>query len=66
MIPLDYITEWRVHAPWPQLSQVEQDLVFKRAYDALEDEFAALAALLDARLQEGLTPQSKGTMINRQ
>ncbi len=23
MIPLDYITAWRVHAPWPQLSQVE-------------------------------------------
>lgn len=31
MIPLDYITAWRTHAPWPQLSQVEQDLVICRA-----------------------------------
>ena len=31
MIPLDYITEWRNHAPWPQLSQVEQDLIISRA-----------------------------------
>jgi DNA-binding XRE family transcriptional regulator len=31
------------------------DPEFKIAYDALEDEFAALAALLDARLQAGLT-----------
>ncbi len=31
MIPLDYITAWRTHAPWPQLSQVEQDLVISRA-----------------------------------
>ncbi len=31
MIPLDYITEWRVHAPWPELSQVEQDLIISRA-----------------------------------
>ncbi len=31
MIPLDYITAWRVNAPWPQLSQVEQDLIICRA-----------------------------------
>lgn len=31
MIPLDYITAWRIHAPWPQLSQVEQDLIICRA-----------------------------------
>lgn len=31
MIPLDYITAWRTHAPWPQLSQVEQDLIISRA-----------------------------------
>ena len=31
MIPLDYITAWRAHAPWPQLSQVEQDLIICRA-----------------------------------
>lgn len=31
MIPLDYITAWRTRAPWPQLSQVEQDLIICRA-----------------------------------
>jgi DNA-binding XRE family transcriptional regulator len=31
------------------------DSEFKIAYDALEDEFAALAALLNARVQAGLT-----------
>lgn len=31
MIPLDYITAWRTHAPWPQMSQVEQDLIICRA-----------------------------------
>lgn len=31
MIPLDFITAWRNHAPWPQLSQVEQDLIICRA-----------------------------------
>jgi len=31
VIPLDYITEWRTHAPWVQNSQVEQDLVISRA-----------------------------------
>lgn len=31
MIPRDYITEWRSHAPWVQDIQVEQDLVISRA-----------------------------------
>lgn len=31
MIPRDYITEWRAHAPWIQDFQVEQDLVINRA-----------------------------------
>lgn len=31
MIPLDFIAAWRSHAPWPQLSQVEQDLIICRA-----------------------------------
>ena len=31
MIPLDYITTWRVNVPWPQLSQIEQDLIICRA-----------------------------------
>jgi len=35
MIPLDYITEWRVQVPWPMPSQVEQDLILSRAIIAL-------------------------------
>jgi len=31
VIPRDYITEWRAHAPWAQDFQVEQDLVISRA-----------------------------------
>lgn len=35
MIPRDYITEWRAHAPWVLDSQVEQDLVICRALVAI-------------------------------
>ena len=35
MIPRDYITAWRAHAPWVQDFQVEQDLVICRALVAL-------------------------------
>lgn len=31
MIPRDYITAWRTHAPWVQDFQVEQDLIISRA-----------------------------------
>ena len=31
MIPRDFITEWRAHAPWIQDAQVEQDLIISRA-----------------------------------
>lgn len=31
MIPKDFITEWRAHAPWVSDRQVEQDLVISRA-----------------------------------
>ena len=31
MIPRDYITQWRAHAPWNEDFQVEQDLVISRA-----------------------------------
>lgn len=42
MIPLDYITAWRSNAPWPQLSQVEQDLITSRALVELySDHFLA-------------------------
>jgi predicted nucleotidyltransferase component of viral defense system len=31
VIPRDYITEWRQHAPWTQDAQIEQDLIICRA-----------------------------------
>jgi predicted nucleotidyltransferase component of viral defense system len=31
VIPQDYISEWKRHAPWPQNYQVEQDLIMSRA-----------------------------------
>jgi len=31
VIPRDFITEWRAHAPWPEDAQVEQDLALSRA-----------------------------------
>lgn len=31
MIPRDYVTAWRTHAPWVDDAQVEQDLVISRA-----------------------------------
>jgi predicted nucleotidyltransferase component of viral defense system len=46
MIPRDYITEWRAHAPWVQDFQVEQDLVISKAligifsHPALKDALA--------------------------
>jgi hypothetical protein len=35
VIPRDFITEWRAHAPWVSDVQVEQDLVICRALVAL-------------------------------
>lgn len=31
MIPHDFITEWKKHAPWQETYQVEQDLIISRA-----------------------------------
>lgn len=31
MIPIAYLREWSAHAPWPDLRQVEQDLIISRA-----------------------------------
>ena len=31
MIPLAFIQQWTAHAPWPDLRQVEQDLIISRA-----------------------------------
>lgn len=40
MIPRRYIEEWREHAPWPDNSQVEQDLIIERALiEIFSDEF---------------------------
>ncbi|MEI8032990.1 MAG: nucleotidyl transferase AbiEii/AbiGii toxin family protein [Chlorobiaceae bacterium] len=46
MIPLDYITQWRQHAPWPQISQVEQDLIICRALVELYSHPVAAANLV--------------------
>lgn len=44
MIPHDYITEWRKHAPWIADEHVEQDLVLSRAVvDIFADEALATA-----------------------
>lgn len=45
MIPLAYLQAWRAHAPWPDLRQVEQDLIICRA---LCDLFSAPA--LDGKI----------------
>jgi predicted nucleotidyltransferase component of viral defense system len=40
MIPQAYLQAWRAHAPWPDLRQVEQDLVICRALcDLFNDPF---------------------------
>ena len=31
MIPISHLQEWTAHAPWPDLRQVEQDLIISRA-----------------------------------
>lgn len=39
MIPVAYLREWSAHAPWPDLRQVEQDLIISRAlYDLFASE----------------------------
>ena len=45
MIPKDFITEWREHAPWVADRQVEQDLVISRALVALFSSEAIAAGL---------------------
>lgn len=46
MIPKDYITEWREHAPWSAERQVEQDLVLSRVLVELfsQDVLASMLA----------------------
>jgi len=45
VIPKDFITEWREHAPWVADRQVEQDLVISRALVALFSREAIAAGL---------------------
>lgn len=37
MIPAAHIRQWTAHAPWPDLRQVEQDLILCRALCDLFD-----------------------------
>lgn len=46
MIPLDYITQWRNHAPWQQISQIEQDMIICRALVDLYSHPVAAANLV--------------------
>ena len=45
MIPIRYLEEWKENAPWPDYSQIEQDMVIERALvemfsdDILKDSF---------------------------
>jgi len=42
MIPRRYIEEWQQYAPWPDLSQIEQDLIIERALvEIFSDEYLA-------------------------
>ncbi len=42
MIPMAYLNAWTQHAAWPDLRQVEQDLIISRALcDLFNDEFLA-------------------------
>lgn len=51
MIPQAFITEWQARAPWPQPSQVEQDLILSR----LMIEIATRAPLAEELVMRGGT-----------
>jgi hypothetical protein len=55
MIPLAHIQAWRAHAPWPDLPQIEKDLMICRA---LCDQFSAAAL-------NGKIPFRGGTAIHK-
>ena len=55
MIPLGHIQQWTAHAPWPNLQQVEQDLIISRS---LCDLFSS------KHLQDGIAFRG-GTAINK-
>lgn len=55
MIPTSYLQEWSAKAPWPDLRQVEQDLIICRA----------LCDLFNARALAGKIAFRGGTAINK-
>ena len=55
MIPNAYIQEWSQKAPWPQSSQIEQDLIICRA----------ICDLFGAKSLEGKLAFRGGTAINK-
>ena len=55
MIPRAYLQEWSARAPWPDLTQVEQDLIICRA----------LCDLFNAPKLNGRTAFRGGTAINK-
>ena len=55
MIPLAYLNEWATIAPWPDLRQVEQDLIISRA----------LCALFNSEKLKGKIAFRGGTAINK-
>jgi predicted nucleotidyltransferase component of viral defense system len=55
VIPLAYIQQWTAHAPWPDLRQVEQDLIICRA----------MCDLFENRQLRGKIAVRGGTAINK-
>lgn len=55
MIPVSYIQEWSSKAPWPDLRQVEQDLIISRA----------LCDLFNSQALAGKIAFRGGTAINK-
>lgn len=55
MIPIAHLREWSAHAPWPDLRQVEQDLIISRA----------LCDLFSNKQLQGKIAFRGGTAINK-
>lgn len=55
MIPIAHIQQWTAHAPWPDLRQVEQDLIISRA----------LCDLFSSEQLQGRIAFRGGTAINK-
>jgi predicted nucleotidyltransferase component of viral defense system len=55
VIPMSNLTEWSTHAPWPDLRQVEQDLIISRA----------LCDLFNSASLKGKIAFRGGTAINK-